>query len=92
MWFAVRRVYLFFSGISNTSLLQDMETVLPEPFDFWPWVEAHAAELDTGKALNLFEVYCAFPVRVHLCAWRWGRDTLCIMHLESIVPPNMCPC
>lgn len=39
-----------------------MKTVLPEPFDFWPWVEAHAAELDTGKALNLFEVYCSRPV------------------------------
>ena len=35
---------------------QDMETALPDPFDLWPWIEAHKAELDAGKALNLFPV------------------------------------
>jgi hypothetical protein len=35
---------------------QDTETELPDPFDFWPWVEAHRAELDAGHAVNLFEV------------------------------------
>lgn len=42
------------SVAKDPPLKQDTETVLPEPFDLWPWIEAHKAELDAGKALNLF--------------------------------------
>ena len=29
-------------------------TAVPEPFDFAPWVSAHAAELGAGRSLRLF--------------------------------------
>ena len=30
------------------------DTAVPEPFDFAPWVSAHAAELSAGRSLRLF--------------------------------------
>ena len=30
------------------------DTAVPEPFDFAPWVSAHAAELEAGRSLRLF--------------------------------------
>eukprot|EP00658_Telonema_sp_P-2_P054727 TRINITY_DN43530_c0_g1_i3.p1 TRINITY_DN43530_c0_g1~~TRINITY_DN43530_c0_g1_i3.p1 ORF type:complete len:130 (-),score=42.67 TRINITY_DN43530_c0_g1_i3:145-534(-) len=34
---------------------QDMDTCVPDPFNFWDWLSANEEALTRGAALNLFE-------------------------------------
>ena len=43
------------SVLATPPLQQDVTTVVPPPFNLQRWLEAHAAELDAGASLDLFD-------------------------------------